>query len=240
MCTKQAPSLFDCNWFSVSWANATLFWSQEMQMRRYDVESWMRRRGLPEEMRKRVTATERFKWAQTRGVEEKELLSGLQEDLQMEIKRFISLDLVKKVELLGVMDTVVLDAICACLEQRLYIAGSTVMTKDSPIKRMLFIVHGKMLSVGPNGDKQELSTGSYCGEELLVSYLAKLGLKPRGAWIKEMKGQCVMSSHNVKCLENVDVFSLEADDLESITKNFYKHMSKPRVQGVLRFLFCSD
>ncbi|CAM6041502.1 unnamed protein product [Sphagnum compactum] len=208
--------------------------SQEMQMRRYDVESWMRRRGLPEEMRKRVTATERFKWAQTRGVEEKELLSGLQEDLQMEIKRFISLDLVKKVELLGVMDTVVLDAICARLEQRLYIAGSTVMTKDSPIKRMLFIVHGKMLSVGPNGDEQELSTGSYCGEELLVSYLAKLGLKPRGAWIKEMKGQCVMSSHNVKCLENVDVFSLEADDLESITKNFYKHMSKPRVQGVLR------
>ncbi len=84
-----------------------------------------------------------------------------------------------QVELLSVMDTVVLDAICACLEQRLYIAGSTVMTKDSPIKRMLFIVHGKMLSVGPNGDKQELSTGSYCGEELLVSYLAKLGLKPR-------------------------------------------------------------
>jgi hypothetical protein len=37
-----------------------------------------------------------------------------------------------------------------------------------------------------------------------------------GAWIKEMKGQCVMSSHNVKCLENVDVFSLEADDLESM------------------------
>jgi hypothetical protein len=61
-----------------------------------------------------------------------------------------------------------------------------------------------------------------------------------GAFIKEMKGQCVMSSHNVICLENVDVFSLEADDLESITKNFYKHMSKPRVQGVLRFLFCSD
>jgi cyclic nucleotide gated channel len=28
--------------------------SQEMQMRRYDVESWMRRRGLPEEMRKYV------------------------------------------------------------------------------------------------------------------------------------------------------------------------------------------
>lgn len=84
-----------------------------------------------------------------------------------------------QVELLGVMDTVVLDAICAHLEQRLYIADSTVMTKDSPIKRMLFIVHGKMLSVGPNGDKQELSTGSYCGEELLFSYLTKLGLKPR-------------------------------------------------------------
>ncbi len=61
-----------------------------------------------------------------------------------------------------------------------------------------------------------------------------------GAFIKEMKGQCVMSSHDVKCLENVVVFSLEADDLKSIINNFYNHMSKPCVQGVLRFLFCSD
>ncbi len=41
--------------------------------------------------------TERFKWGATRGVDENELLSGLQEDLQRKIKQFISLELVKKV-----------------------------------------------------------------------------------------------------------------------------------------------
>ncbi len=44
-----------------------------------------------------MRATERFKWGATRGVEENELLSGLQEDLQRDIKQFISLKLLKKV-----------------------------------------------------------------------------------------------------------------------------------------------
>jgi hypothetical protein len=38
-----------------------------------------------------------LKWGATEGVEENELLSGLQEDLQRDIKKFISLELVKKV-----------------------------------------------------------------------------------------------------------------------------------------------
>ncbi|CAM6044249.1 unnamed protein product, partial [Sphagnum compactum] len=187
-----------------------------------NVESWMRRQGLPEQMRKYVALCY-------------DVLAYHKTSCTFDLflNCFPCMKIHLQVELLRVMDTVVLDAICARLEQRLYIADSTVMTKDSPIKRMLFIVHGKMLSVGPNGDKQELSSGSYCGEELLVSCLAKLGLKSRGAFIKEMKGQCVMSSHDVKCLENVVVFSLEVDDLESIVNNFYNHMSKPSVQGVL-------
>lgn len=44
-----------------------------------------------------VRATERLKWGATRGVEENELLCGLQEDLRSKIKQFISLELVRKV-----------------------------------------------------------------------------------------------------------------------------------------------
>ncbi len=44
-----------------------------------------------------MRATERLKWGATRGVEENELLSGLQEDLRSNIKKFISLELVRKV-----------------------------------------------------------------------------------------------------------------------------------------------
>jgi hypothetical protein len=77
------------------------------------------------------------------------------------------------------MDPVVLDAICARLQQQLYIKNSKIMTKDSPIKRMNFIVRGRMLSEGEDGVGQELSDGDYCGEELLIWYLEKMALKPR-------------------------------------------------------------
>ncbi|KAH9565448.1 hypothetical protein CY35_04G079200 [Sphagnum magellanicum] len=207
---------------------------QEMQLRRYDVEKWMRQRNLPLAMRKRVRATERFKWGATRGVEENELLSGLQEDLQRDIKQFISLELVKKVRLFEVMDAVVLDAICARLQQQLYIKDSKIMTKDSPIKRMHFIVRGKMLSKGEDGVGQVLSDGHYCGEELLMWYLEKMALNPRGTWKKRIKWQSAVSSRTVTCLDNVDAFALEASDLEDISTYYYRYMSTVRVQGALR------
>ncbi len=81
--------------------------------------------------------------------------------------------------LFEVMDAVVLDAICARLQQQLYIKDSKIMTKDSPIKRMHFIVRGKMLSKGEDGVGQVLSDGHYCGEELLMWYLEKMALNPR-------------------------------------------------------------
>ncbi|CAK9874900.1 unnamed protein product [Sphagnum jensenii] len=207
---------------------------QEMQMRRYDVEKWMRRRNLPLEMRKSVRATERLKWGATRGVEENELLSGLQEDLRSKIKQFISLELVRKVPLFKVMDAVVLDAICARLQEQLYIKNSKIMTKDSPIKRMHFIVRGRMRSEGEDGMRQELSDGDYCGEELLFWYLEKMALKPRGTWKKRIKWQFPVSFRTVTCLDNVEAFALEASDLEDISTNYYRHMSTVRVQGALR------
>ncbi len=76
------------------------------------------------------------------------------------------------------MDAVVLDAICARLQEQLYIKNSKIMTKDSPIKRMHFIVRGRMRSEGEDGMRQELSDGDYCGEELLFWYLEKMALKP--------------------------------------------------------------
>jgi murein endopeptidase len=77
------------------------------------------------------------------------------------------------------MDAVVLDAICARLQQQLYIKNSQIMTKDRPIKRMHFIVRGRMQIEGKDGVGPELSNGDYCGEELLIWYLEKMALKPR-------------------------------------------------------------
>ena len=82
-----------------------------MHLRRYDVEVWMKRRNLSQELKRyflylfsyhyfiylyqllspypcrKVRQAERYKWAATRGVNEGELLEGLPEDLHKEIRR---------------------------------------------------------------------------------------------------------------------------------------------------------
>jgi len=212
---------------------------EELQLRhyvrRYDVEKWMRQRNLPLSMRRRVRATERLKWGATEGVEENELLSGLQEDLQRDIKKFISLELVKKVQLFEVMDAVVLDAICARLQQQFYIKDSKIMTKDSPIKRMQFIVRGNLQSKGKDGVVQELSDGGYCGEELLIWYLEKMAVTSCETWKKRIQQwQCTVSSRTVTCLDNVHAFALEASDLEDISTYYYRYMTTFHVKRALR------
>ncbi|KAL6000982.1 hypothetical protein ACLOJK_006709 [Asimina triloba] len=61
----------------------------EMQLRRRDVEQWMRHRRLPDNLKRQVRQAERFSWAATRGVNEEELMSNLPEDLQREIRRHL-------------------------------------------------------------------------------------------------------------------------------------------------------
>lgn len=69
------------------------------------------------------------------------------------------------------MDEPFLDAICAKLRQKLYIQGSNVLYKGGQIETMIFIVRGKMESVGADGNTSPLSEGDVCGEELLTWYL---------------------------------------------------------------------
>jgi hypothetical protein len=58
-----------------------------------------------------------------------------------------------------------------------------------------------------------------------------------GIWKKRIRGQLVVSSQTVTCLDNVDAFALEASDLEDISTNYYHYMNMVRVQGALRFFF---
>ena len=57
----------------------------------------MQHRQLPEELRQRVREYNQCKWIATRGVDEESLLKSLPTDLHRDIKRFLCLNLVKKV-----------------------------------------------------------------------------------------------------------------------------------------------
>ncbi|KAL2613027.1 hypothetical protein R1flu_024719 [Riccia fluitans] len=210
----------------------------EMQLKRYDTEVWMRRRRLPVLLRRRVRQAGRFRWVATGGVEERELLADLPEDLQKDVQRYLCLELVKKVRLFELLEDHVLDAICERLGQKLYIEESEIFRAKKPVERMLFVVRGELESMGEDGSVVSLKDGEFCGEELLSWYIDVAGVgsgkKPSG--IAKSMGKHPLSSRTVRCLTSVEAFSLEADDLEYITTHYKRAFKSPEVQGAIRYL----
>ncbi|KAK8952321.1 hypothetical protein KSP39_PZI003619 [Platanthera zijinensis] len=203
----------------------------EMQLRRRDVEQWMCHRRLPEELRRKVRQAERFSWAATRGVNEEELLENLPDDLQRDIWRHF-FNFLKKVRLFSLMDEPVLDAIFAKLRQTLYIRGSDILYQGSPIDKMVFIVRGKLESIGVDGNVSPLSESDVCGEELLAWCLERSANKESGRTY--LSGQRLFSNRTVRCLTNVEAFALRVADLEEVTVTYARFLRNPRVQGAIR------
>ncbi|KAG6745733.1 hypothetical protein POTOM_050236 [Populus tomentosa] len=208
----------------------------EMSLRRRDVDQWMRHRRLPVELRRRVIEAERYHWASTRGVNEEMLLENLPEDLQRDIRRHL-FKFVKKVWIFHLMDEHVLDAVCEKLKQKIYIKGSEVFCVGGLVEKMVFIVRGKLESIGHDGTVVELSEGNVCGEELLTWFLEHSSVSKDGRKIK-ISGQRLISSRTVRCLANVEAFSLSAADLEQVTSLFARHLRNPLVQGAIRLFRC--
>uniref|UniRef100_A0A6N2LP50 Cyclic nucleotide-binding domain-containing protein n=1 Tax=Salix viminalis TaxID=40686 RepID=A0A6N2LP50_SALVM len=211
----------------------------EMSLRRRDVDQWMRHRLLPVELRRRVIEAERYHWAATRGVNEEMLLENLPEDLQRDIRRhlfeFVNLfKLVKKVWIFNLMDEQILDAVCEKLKQKIYIKGSEVLYAGGPVEKMVFIVRGKLESIGHDGTMEALSEGNVCGEELLTWFLEHGSVSKDGRKIK-ISGQRFISNRTVRCLTNVEAFSLSAADLEQVTSLFARNLRNPLVQGAIRY-----
>ncbi|KAK7314723.1 hypothetical protein VNO77_33250 [Canavalia gladiata] len=205
----------------------------EMQLRRRDVEQWMSHRRLPEDLRRGVRQAERYTWAATRGVNEEMLMENLPEDLQRDIRRHL-FKFVKKVRIFALMDEPILDAICERLRQRTYIRGSKILSHGNLVKKMLFVVRGKLESIGEDGTRIPLSEGDVCGEELLTWYLEHSSVSTDGRRVR-LPGQKLLSSRTVKCLTNVEALSLRDADLEEVTILFTRFLRSPRVQGTLRY-----
>ena len=71
-----------------------------MRVKRRDSEQWMHHRMLPPELRERVRRYDQYKWLETRGVDEENIVSNLPKDLRRDIKRHLCLALVRRVSLL--------------------------------------------------------------------------------------------------------------------------------------------
>lgn len=73
---------------------------EEMRVKRRDAEQWMAHRLLPDTLRERIRRYEQYKWQETRGVDEENLLCNLPKDLRRDIKRHLCLALLMRVSLL--------------------------------------------------------------------------------------------------------------------------------------------
>lgn len=205
----------------------------EMSLRRRDVEQWMRHRRLPEELRSKVREAERYTWAATRGVNEEMLMENLPEDLQREIRRHL-FRFVKKVRIFSLMDEPILDSICEKLRQKTYIKGSRILYPGGFIDKMVFIVRGKLESIGEDGIVVPLSEGDVCGEELLMWFLEHSS-EYRDGKKSRATGHRLVSNRAVRCLTNVEAFALRALDIEEVTSLFSRFLRNPRVHGAIRY-----
>ncbi|CAM8961255.1 unnamed protein product [Rhodiola kirilowii] len=72
-----------------------------------------------------------------------------------------------QVRILSLMDEPMLDSIHELLKQKTYVKGSTILFPNGPVEKLIFIVSGKMVSRGEDGNEVILSEGDVCGEELV-------------------------------------------------------------------------
>ena len=84
-------------------------------MKRRDAEQWMSHRLLPETLRERIRRYEQYKWQETRGVDEENLICNLPKDLRRDIKRHLCLALLMRVSPLASLCLFLRDCAFICI-----------------------------------------------------------------------------------------------------------------------------
>ncbi|KAK1352028.1 putative potassium channel, voltage-dependent, ERG [Heracleum sosnowskyi] len=205
----------------------------EMSVRGLDIEQWMRHRRFPEELKLQVRESEQYNWLTSRGVDELMLLKNLPEDLQRDIRRhLIKFD--KKFPTIALMDEVILDSIRERMQIKTYIKESKILVHGGLNDKMVFIVQGNLESIGEDENVVPFSEGDVCGEELVTLCLEHYVLNKDGEKFR-IPAQKLLSKRTVRCLTNVEAFTLRAADLEEVF-SFYSGLliNNPLVQGAIK------
>uniref|UniRef100_A0A6N2KJ93 Cyclic nucleotide-binding domain-containing protein n=2 Tax=Salix viminalis TaxID=40686 RepID=A0A6N2KJ93_SALVM len=202
---------------------------EEMRIKRRDTEQWMSHRLLPDNIRERIRRYEQFRWQETRDVDEEMLVQNLPRDLRRDIKRHLSLALLKRVPVFEKMDEQVLDAMCDRLKPVLYTEESYVVREGDLVDEMLFVMQGKLSTTTTNGGRtavfipEYLEAGEICGEELLTWALDR-----------HSSSNLPISTRTVRTITEVEAFALMADDLKFVASQFRQLHSK-QLRHTLRF-----
>ncbi|XP_007032654.2 PREDICTED: cyclic nucleotide-gated ion channel 2 isoform X1 [Theobroma cacao] len=213
--------------------HAVMAKKRKMQLRCRDMEWWMKRRQLPSRLRQRVRHFERQKWATLGGEDEMELIKDLPEGLRRDIKRYLCLDLIKKVPLFHNLDDLILDNICDRVKPLVFskdekVQAYEIIREGDPVQRMVFIVRGRIkrsqsLSKGMVATSI-IEPGGFLGDELLSWCL-------RRPFIDRLPA----SSATFVCVESIEAFGLDANNLRYITDHFRYKFANERLKRTARY-----
>ncbi|XP_073286431.1 cyclic nucleotide-gated ion channel 2-like [Primulina huaijiensis] len=208
--------------------HAVMAKKRKNQLRCRDMEWWMKRRQLPTLLRQRVRRYERQRWTALDGDDEMDLISYLPDGLRRDIKRFLCLDLVKKVPLFDSLDDLILDNICDRVKPLVFSKDEKIIREGDPVQRMVFIVRGRAKS------SQNLSRGM----------VATSLLEPGGFFGDELLHWCLRrpfmdrlpaSSSTFTCIESIEAFALDSKDLRYITDHFRYKFANKRLKRTARY-----
>ncbi|GFZ19272.1 cyclic nucleotide-regulated ion channel family protein [Actinidia rufa] len=208
--------------------HAVMAKKRKMQLRCRDMEWWMRRRQLPSQLRQRVRHFERHRWAAMGGEDEMEIIKDLPEGLRRDIKRYLCLDLIRKVPIFHNMDDLILDNICDRVKPLVFSKDEKIIREGDPVQRIVFIVRGRVKS-SQNLSKGMVATsilepGGYLGDELLSWCL-------RRPFIDRLPA----SSATFTCVESTEAFGLDANHLRYITDHFRYKFANERLKRTARY-----
>uniref|UniRef100_A0A6N2LHG3 Cyclic nucleotide-binding domain-containing protein n=1 Tax=Salix viminalis TaxID=40686 RepID=A0A6N2LHG3_SALVM len=208
--------------------HAVMAKKRKMQLRCRDMEWWMRRRQLPSCLRQRVRHFEQQRWETMGGEDEMELIKDLPEGLRRDVKRYLCLDLIKKVPLFHNLDDLILDNICDRVKPIVFSKDEKIIREGDPVQRMVFIVHGRIrssqsLSKGMVATSV-LEPGGFLGDELLSWCL-------RRPFIDRLPA----SAATFVCIESTEAFGLDAYHLQYITDHFRYKFTSERLKRTARY-----
>ncbi|KAF5457682.1 hypothetical protein F2P56_021767 [Juglans regia] len=201
---------------------------RKMQLRCRDMEWWMRRRQLPSRLRQRVRHYERQRWTTMGGEDEMGMIKDLPQGLRRDIKRYLCLDLIKKVPLFHNLDDLILDNICDRVKPLVFSRDEKIIREGDPVLRIMFIVRGRVkrsqnLSKGVVATST-LEPGGFLGDELL-SYCLR----------RPFVDRLPASSATFICIESTEAFGLDAVHLRYITDHFRYKFANERLKRTARY-----
>ncbi|CAB4313478.1 unnamed protein product [Prunus armeniaca] len=202
---------------------------QKMMMKDLEIQLWMSRNGLPDDMKTVIMKNVKQRLEQDKDVDVENLFSILSRNNKKSIKRHLCMNTLKKVPMLQSIDERVLKMICDHLKPVIYTENSYVIRAGEPLDLMLFITQGIIWtfagtsagdgSVQLNGSSSSSSStsitkclekGDFYGEELLSRISTYISFS-----------DLPICTENVKCHTKVEAFALLAKDLRRVVSEFW-------------------